>query len=307
MLGWSHRLALAGGWAATGMYERRFGLSRAPLLDPSRALPFAQAERDRWSAGAGLEWLPTDSTPRFSARGEVHGGAETRGYRWDLAGDAPVGRGMTLLTRHDWLRDERSDLTGQTMESRRDRSLLGLAMRPAFSDALNVLGKLEWRHTAGPLGGSTGLLSGAGDDRRMIGALDAVWGLRPGTELAGRWATRWSLRSDSAAGITELGSLAHFAGARAEQALNDRFRVRMHGRLLVDAACGARRWNLAPALVAGAGGLEPEAGYRFDDLVDPDFAAQGGEGFYATLGIRFTEGLLTDAGTFWRRRLAREP
>jgi uncharacterized repeat protein (TIGR01451 family) len=307
VLGWSHRLALAGGWAATGMYERRFGLSRAPLLDPSRALPFAQAERDRWSAGAGLEWLPTDSTPRFSARGEVHGGAETRGYRWDLAGDAPVGRGMTLLTRHDWLRDERSDLTGQTMESRRDRSLLGLAMRPAFSDALNVLGKLEWRRTAGPLGGSTGLLSGAGDDRRMIGALDAVWGLRPGTELAGRWATRWSLRSDSAAGITELGSLAHFAGARAEQALNGRFRVRMDGRLLVDAAGGARRWNLAPALVAGAGGLELEAGYRFGDLVDPDFAAQGGEGFYATLGIRFTEGLLTDAGTFWRRRLAREP
>ncbi len=307
VLGWSQRLALAGGWAATGMYERRFGLSRAPLVDPTRALPFAQAERDRWSAGAGLEWLPTDSTPRFSARGEVHGGAETRGYRWDLAGDAPVGRGMTLLTRHDWLRDERSDLTGQAMESRRDRSLVGLAMRPAFSDAVNVLGKLEWRRTAGPLGGSTGLLSGAGDDRRMIGALDAVWAARPGTELAGRWATRWSLRSDSAAGITELGSMAHFAGARAEQALNERFRVRMDGRLLVDAAGGARRWNLAPALVAGAGGLELEAGYRFGDLVDPDFAAQGGEGFYATLGIRFTEGLLTDAGTFWRRRLAREP
>lgn len=307
VLGWSHRLALAGGWAATGMYERRFGLSRAPLLDPARALPFAQAERDRWSAGAGLEWLPTDSTPRFSARGEVHGGAETRGYRWDLAGDAPVGRGMTLLTRHDWLRDERSDLTGRTLDSRRDRSLLGLAMRPAFSDALNVLGKLEWRRTAGPLGGSTGLLSGAGDDRRMIGALDAVWAARPGTELAGRWATRWSMRSDSAAGITDLGSLAHFAGARAEQALDERFRLRLDGRLLVDAAGGARRWNLAPALVAGAGGLELEAGYRFGDLVDPDFAAQGGEGFYATLGIRFTEGLLTDAGTFWRRRLAREP
>ncbi|HST60412.1 MAG TPA: SdrD B-like domain-containing protein [Longimicrobium sp.] len=307
VLGWSHRLALAGGWAATGMYERRFGLSRAPLLDPARALPFAQAERDRWSAGAGLEWLPTDSTPRFSARGEVHGGAETRGYRWDLAGDAPVGRGMTVLTRHDWLRDERSDLTGQTLASRRDRSLVGLAMRPAFSDAVNVLGKLEWRRTAGPLGGSTGLLSGAGDDRRMIGALDAVWAARPGTELAGRWATRWSLRSDSAAGITDLGSMAHFAGARAEQALDERFRLRMDGRLLVDAAGGARRWNLAPALVAGVGGLELEAGYRFGDLVDPDFAAQGGEGFYATLGIRFTEGLLTDAGTFWRRRLAREP
>ena len=35
------------------MYERRFGLSNAALLDPARALPFAQAERDRWSAGAG--------------------------------------------------------------------------------------------------------------------------------------------------------------------------------------------------------------------------------------------------------------
>ncbi|HEX6036960.1 SdrD B-like domain-containing protein [Longimicrobium sp.] len=307
VLGWSHRLAIAGGWAATGMYERRFGLSRAPLLDPARALPFAQAERDRWSAGAGLEWLPSDTTPRFSARAEVHGGAETRGYRWDLAGDAPLGRGMVVLTRHDWLRDERSDLAGGTLDSRRDRSLLGLAFRPVGTDALNLLGKLEWRRTAGPLGGTTGLLSGAGDDRRLIGAMDAVWALRPGTELAGRWATRWSLRSDSVAGITDLGSLAHFAGARADQRLTERFRVRLDGRLLVDARGQASRWNLAPALVAGAGGLELEAGYRFGDLVDPDFAAQGGEGFYATLGIRFTEGLLTDAGTFWRRRLSREP
>jgi uncharacterized repeat protein (TIGR01451 family) len=307
VLGWSQRLALAGGWAATGMYERRFGLSRAPLLDPNRALPFAQAERDRWSAGAGLEWLPTDSTPRFSLRGEVHGGTETRGYRFDLAGDAPVGRDMALLTRHDWLRDERGDLTGGTLDSRRDRSLVGLALRPAGSDALNVLAKVEWRRTSGPLGGSTGLLSGAGDDRRLIGSTDAVWAARPGTELAARWATRWSLRSDSAAGVAELGSLAHFAGARADQALNDRFRLRMDARLLLDAEGGATAWNLAPAIVAGVGGVELEAGYRFGGLEDPDFAAQGGRGFYATFGIRFTEGLLTDAGTFWRRRIAREP
>ncbi|WP_420126485.1 SdrD B-like domain-containing protein [Longimicrobium sp.] len=307
VLGWSQRLAIAGGWSATGMYERRFGLSRAPLLDPSRALPFAQTERDRWSAGAGLEWLPTDSTPRFSARAEVHGGLESRGYRWDIAGDAPVGRGMTLLTRHDWLRDERNDLTGGTMDSRRDRSLVGLAMRPAGTDALNVLAKLEWRRTAGALGGATGLLSGAGDDRRLIGATDAVWAVRPGTELAARWATRWSMRSDSTAGLTDLGSMAHFAGARAEQVLDDRFRLRLDGRLLVDAEGGARAWNLAPAVAAGMGGVELEAGYRFGGLVDPDFAAHGGEGFYATLGIRFTEGLLEDAGTFWRRRLARDP
>lgn len=307
VLGWSHRLALAGGWAATGMYERRFGLSRAPLLDPNRALPFAQQERDRWSAGAGLEWLPTDSTPRFSARGEVHGGQAARGYRVDVAGDAPLGRDLALLTRHDWLRDERSDLTGGDQVSRRDRSLLGLALRPAGSDRLNVLAKLEWRRTAGPLGGSTGLLSGAGEDRRLIGSTDAVWALRPGTELAARWATRWSMRSDSAAGISELGSLAHFAGARAEQALDARFRLRVDARLLVDAQGGASAWNLAPALVAGAGGLELEAGYRFGELEDPDFAAQGGRGFYALLGIRFTEGLLTDAGTYWRRRIAREP
>jgi uncharacterized repeat protein (TIGR01451 family) len=307
VLGWSQRLAIAGGWSATGMYERRFGLSRAPLLDPSRALPFAQAERDRWSAGAGLEWLPGDTAARFSARAEVHGGVESRGYRWDLAGDAPVGRGMTLLTRHDWLRDERNDLTGGAMDSRRDRSLVGLAMRPAGSDALNVLAKLEWRRTSGSLGGSTGLLSGAGDDRRLIGATDAVWAVRPGTELAARWATRWSLRNDSTASITDLGAMAHFAGARAEQALDDRFRVRMDARLLLDAEGGASAWNLAPALVAGMGGVELEAGYRFGGLVDPDFAAHGGEGFYATLGIRFTEGLLEDAGTFWRRRLARDP
>jgi len=53
-------------------------------------------------------------------------------------------------------------------------------------------------------------------------------------------------------------------------------------------------------------GLELETGYRFGRLQDPDFAAQGGSGFYATLHLRFTERLLGTAADFWRERLARD-
>jgi|GEM_PF-1283131 len=307
VLGWSERLAVAGGWALTGSYERRFGLSQASLLDPTRALPFAQADRDRWAASAGMEFLPSDSALRFSLRGETHGGAESRGRRIDVSADAPLGRSAALLTRHDWFQDERSSLAGGTDErSRRDRSLLGFAFRPAGSDALNMLAKVEWRRTVNPLGG--GVLAGAGDERRLIGATDAVWALRPGTEIAGRYAVRWATLADTAAGVPDLTSFAHFLGGRAEQDVRGPLRLRLDGRMLLDGEGGGSLWNLAPALVGELGqGLEMEAGYRFGGLYDPDFAAQGGKGFYATLHLRFTERLFGTAAEFWRERLLREP
>jgi uncharacterized repeat protein (TIGR01451 family) len=305
VLGWNQRLSLNGGWALNVLAERHFGLNRASLLDPARALPFARQERDRWSTGAGVEYLPTDSALRFSARAELHGGAEAQGYRIDVAGDLPIGQSAALLTRHDWYQDNRS--AGQGMQlARRDRSLLGLAMRPAQHNGLNVLAKLEWRNTVNPLlaGGFGG---GALAERRLIGATDALWSLRPGTEIGARYAVRWASRQDSASFAGAASNVAHFGGARMQQELRGPLSMRLDGRLLLDATGGASRWNLAPALVAGLGPrVEIEGGYRFGNLSDPDFAQQGGRGFYATLGVRFTESVLSSAADFWRERIARD-
>jgi uncharacterized repeat protein (TIGR01451 family) len=306
VLGWNQRLSLHGGWAVTTMYERRFGLERAPLVDPLRALPFIQQERDRWSASAGLEFFPSDSTLRLNSRAEMHGGAEARGYRIDVSGDIPIGASAALLTRHDWWQDERSIGLGEARQlARRDRSVIGLAMRPAEHDNLNLLAKMEWRRTINPLGG--GVLAGNAEDRRLIGAGDAIWGARRGTELGARYAVRWSARADSAAGVIGAGTLSHFLGGRVQQELRGPVALRVDGRMLMDATGQASRWNLAPALVVGLGSrVELEGGYRFGDLKDLDFAEQGGSGVYVTLGVRFTESVLGSAAQFWRERIGRD-
>ncbi|HEU0052133.1 MAG TPA: hypothetical protein VFQ39_03105, partial [Longimicrobium sp.] len=307
VLGWSQRLAIAGGWSLNGMYERRFGLSRAPLLDPVRALPFAQPERNRWSAGLGVEYLPADSAAaRFSVRGETHDGELGNGYRIDVAGDLPVGRSAALLTRHDWLLDDRQTGRGFQLE-RRDRSLVGLALRPVASDAFNLLAKMEYRRTISPLGGA--LLGIAGDQRRLIGATDAVWAPAARTELALRYAVRWATAGgdSTVVGDTELATLAQYFGLRGERTLTGPLGARLDGRALL-AGEGGAEWNLAPSLLFDIGPqLRLEAGYRFGGLEDPDFAAQGGRGFFATLGVRFSERLLDSAAAFWRERVNREP
>lgn len=305
VLGWNQRLSLNGGWSLDVLAERHFGLDQASLLDPTRALPFARQERDRWSAGAGIEYLPTDSALRFSARSEVHGGIEAQGYRIDVAGDLPIGASAALLTRHDWWQDNRN--TGQGMQlARRDRSLLGLAMRPAQHNELNVLAKLEWRNTVNPF--LAGNLGGAAlAERRLIGATDALWAMRPGTEIGARYAMRWASLQDSSSALGTVSNFAHFAGARLQQELRGPLSLRMDGRLLMDATGKTSRWNMAPALVAALGDrVEVEGGYRFGNLSDPDFAQQGGRGFYATLGVRFTESVLSSAADFWRERIARD-
>lgn len=305
VLGWNHRLAISGGWSLNALFERRFGLSQAPLLDPSRALPFAQAERDRWSAGLGVEYLPTDGALRFSARGERHDGRDREGYRVDVAGDAPMGRSFALLTRHDWLRDEWSDARGAQL-SLRQRSTLGLAYRPVLSDAFNALAKLEWRRTASPLGGGS-VLATARDEGRLIGTADAVWAPRFGTELSGRYALRLTEARDSVFGPLPLRSTAHFAGMRLGQELHERLAARVDGRMLLEGISGESRWSVAPALALRLNPqLEVEGGYRFGSLTDPDFAVNGGQGLYATLNLRFTEGLIDTAADFWRERIARD-
>jgi hypothetical protein len=304
-LGWNQRLSMAGGWALNSLFERRFGLSRAPLADPLRALPFARPERDRWSAGLGLEWLPADSAARFSARGEVHDGEERSGYRFDLAGDLPLGPSMSLLTRHDWSSDSWPGTEGER-QTRRDRSLVGFALRPVGSDAVNALAKLEWRRSADPLFGGD-VLTQARDEARLIGSADAIWAPSGSTELAGRYAVRWSMTGDTLPGASDLRSMAHYLGGRFGQALRGPLSARLDGRMLLEGTTGMARWSATPSLVMRLGTqLELEGGWRVGDLRDPDFFAFGGSGPFAALGIRLTEGTLDSTASFWRERIRRE-
>jgi hypothetical protein len=309
-LGWSPRLALHGGWEVTGLVERRFGIGDAPLVDLNRALPFAEPERDRWSTGLTVAYLPADSGARFSARAEVHDGDLRSGTRFEVAGDMPVSSSLALLTRHDWTQDRRMDLTDRRL-SRRDLSVVGLAWRPTWTQGVNALAKLEWRRGISPL---TGVLGddGATDDRRFIGSGDVVWQPRARTELAARYAVRWTQAEGAMLGDATLRSFAHFAGLRMERGLLDEdrgtlssVRARVDSRLLVDAEGRNARWNVAPSLALGIGPqLELEAGYRFGDLRDADFSNAADGGFFATLGIRFTEQAFSDVAAFWRQRIA---
>jgi hypothetical protein len=310
VLGWNQHLAVGGGWAISTLYERRVGLSRAALADPVRALPFARPEGDRWSVGAGLDWLPTSDRSRLALRGEARNGDGRRGQRLTFSGDAPLGSSAALITLHDW---SQYNVTtpGLTQVSRQDRSLLGLALRPVASNKVDVLGKLEWRRTLNPLSGATGatsVLGATGEDKRLLGAADAIWAATARTELAARYAVRWSandqlLDSTGAA----LGIRAQYLGARLEQSVtrDGVVRLRVDGRMLLEQASSAAPWSVAPSLALRVGPrLELEGGYRIGALRDRDFAANGGRGAFATIGVRFTEGLITGPASFWRDRIA---
>jgi hypothetical protein len=82
-------------------------------------------------------------------------------------------------------------------------------------------------------------------------------------------------------------------------------RLRLDARMLLEQASSAAPWSVAPSAVLRVGPrLELEAGYRMGALRDPDFAANGGSGAFATIGVRFTEGLITGPASFWRDRIA---
>jgi hypothetical protein len=293
------------------LYERRVGLSRAALVDPARALPFARSEGDRWSVGGGLEWLPTSDHSRFSLRGEARNGEGRRGSRFTLGGDAPLGADAALITLHDWSRYTvtTAGLAGQ--ESRQDRSLLGMALRPVGGNALNVLGKLEWRRTLNPLSGAAGastVLGTTGEDKRLLGAADAILSATKLTEVAVRYAVRWSANDQllSSTGAA-LGIRSQYLGARVEQGVtrDGVARLRLDGRMLLEQSSGTAPWSIAPSLALRVGPrLELEGGYRMGDLLDRDFAANGGSGLFATVGVRFTEKLISSPAAFWRERIA---
>jgi hypothetical protein len=310
VLGWNQHVAVGGGWAISTLYERRVGLSRAALADPVRALPFARPEGDRWSVGAGLDWMPTSDRSRLALHGEARNGDGRRGQRLTFSGDAPLGASAALITLHDW---SQYNVTtpGLTQLSRQDRSLLGLALRPVASNKLDVLAKLEWRRTLNPLSGATGatsVLGATGEDKRLLGAADAIWAATTRTEIAARYAMRWSANDqllDSAGAA--LGVRAQYLGARVEQGMtrDGVVRLRLDGRMLLEQASGAAPWSVAPSVALRVGPrLELEGGYRVGALRDRDFAANGGSGAFATIGVRFTEGLITGPASFWRDRIA---
>jgi hypothetical protein len=300
--GWSPTARLNGGWALHGMVERRFGLGSVPLNHPSRALPFVQAERDRWSAGAGVQWSPVDSVGRFTARLEGHQGDLSQGYRAEMTGEAPLGASAAFLARvESWA--ERRDFAGQPAESVRERALVGLAVRPVESNVVNLLGRLEWRRTLDPGAGTPFVRFG--EDRRLIGAADLIATPSHGFEMGARYAARWSLSDPLGSGVA-AGALAHYLGGRMEAPVVRMLSSRLDSRLLI-VGDDERRFSVAPALViAPGGGLEVEAGYRFGDLRDADFGARGGAGLYATLALRFSEGAIRGVADFWRDRVAAE-
>jgi hypothetical protein len=98
-------------------------------------------------------------------------------------------------------------------------------------------------------------------------------------------------------------------GLRAEQGLGGEgaLRVRVDGRMMLEEASGSAPWSVAPSLALRVGPrLELEGGYRMGDLLDRDFAANGGSGLFATVGVRLTEHLLGSPAAFWRDRVAGE-
>ena len=304
LLGWNQHLSLGAGWALTSLYERRVGLSRAPLAEPDRALPFAQAEQDRWSASAGLGWVPGGDQARFTMNAEMQNGQGVSSSRFQLSGDAALNAGLAVIALNDWS-GRRDALSQNGAESRQDRSLLGLAMRPVASNTFNALAKFEWRRTTNQLGSA--LLTASGRDQRMLATTDAVWAPVPGTELSARYAFRVS-SSDVAGDSAQRVRVAdHFGGARLDRRLVGALHLRADGRLLMETESGTALWNVAPSMLYDVQGrLVLEAGYRFGALRDPDFAAVGGAGAFATVGLRFTEGSLVNPAAFWRDRIAND-
>lgn len=304
LLGWNQQLPLGAGWQLTSLYERRVGLSRASLAEPERALPFVQAERDRWSAAAGLAWMPGGDRARFSMNAEAQSGQAGSSSRFQLSGDAALNAGLAVIALNDWA--GRRDLTqGNGAESRQDRSLLGLAMRPVTTNRFNALTKVEWRRTVSPTG--TALLSTSARDLRLIASSDAVWAPVSGTELSARYAMRVTTSDVAGDSAQRLHVADHFAGGRIDRRVRGAVHLRADGRLLMETGSRTALWNVAPSLLYDLQGhLTLEAGYRLGALRDPDFAAVGGAGAFATVGFRFTEGTLASPAAFWRERIAND-
>lgn len=303
VVGLSNRLTLGQSWALNALVERRVGVGNAAITDPARAAPFLQVEEDYWSAGLGAEFLPQGAPYRLSGRGELRDGTLRSSRLLTLAGDASVTPSLALLSRQEFSRSEQRP-SGATLVSRQYNSLWGVALRPTRNGRLNLLGKFQWVRASNP--GGAGVLTGQGDEDRVIGALEGIWAPTGPAEFALRYAVRRTTSSvvtpDSAS--RQLRSFGEFIGWRARYDLVRRFGVRSDARLLLERTSSTSRWDLAPQVYfLPVPVLEVATGYRFGNLRDPDFAVDGGQGWFVTFGARFTEQSLSDAAAFWRHRL----
>ena len=302
VVGLNNRLRLGQAWALNTMFERRFGLDNTSLADPVRALPFAQPEEDYWAAGLGVELLPPNAPYRLSARGEYRDGEFMTSRLATLAGDVSVGRSLAILSRSEYLWNENSAALGRPTSERKS-TLWGLAFRPIGSDALNVLTKFQWLEESNPMSG--GVLGADGDEQRMIGIAEAIWAPFKFSEFAGRYAARRTegelVHPDST--VQNLVSWADYLGGRINLDFTRWLAIRGEGRLLLEHNTNTQRWDAAPSIVLiPIEGFEVQAGYRFGDLRDPDFAVRGGEGWFAVFSARLTENVFPTSADFWRHR-----
>jgi hypothetical protein len=288
-----------------GQFERRQGLSKLPLTDPSRALPFAQLESDRTTTAMGVEWRPTSLDARASLRAELtDGDVEGRGARVLASVESALNASWTMLARHD-ARMQEQQFTEMTTRTSAARSMLAAAFRPAGRSDWNALAKLERRQDENPQRSAGTILSGSDD--RLIGAVEAIWTPMAGRELGVRFALRHARQGGMLAGGSDITALTNYVGFRFVEKIHPRFDLRLTARQLAESRSKTRHWDVAPAVgVKLFEGMELEAGYRFGDVRDFDFAANGGRGAYAALGMSVTEKTGKRIADYWRARMERQ-
>jgi hypothetical protein len=299
----NNRLKFGDAWTINGIFERRHGVGNASIADPVRALPFLQQEENYSSASIGVELLPPKGRYRMSTRGEYRDGDLRSVRMMEIAGDMSLDTSRAVLGRGGLLRTTQQ-VPGEAALSRRVGTLLGLAFRPAHSNALNILAKLEYVGGLNPTGG--GVLAARGDEKRTIAALEGIWAPAPVWELGGRFATRRTSATPvySDGSTMFLRSSADYIGARASLQIGARLAARIESRLLAEHTGGVTRSDAAPQLALIFGAVETTLGYRFGNLRDPDFAVMGGPGLFLSVGAAITEKSAKTVADFWRARLA---
>jgi uncharacterized repeat protein (TIGR01451 family) len=298
VVGLNQRVHLGESWAVNAMMERRVGLEQAAVSDPLRAAPFTQQEEDFWSAALTAEFIPQDGPYSASGHVERRSGAIRSSSLANVAADVTFNRSLAILARgtYNRVKDRDTGLPTETAIS----GLWGLALRPAGNDALNALVKLEWRQDENRP--QQNVFGAMGFESRLIGAAEIIWSPLAGVELGGRYAVRSTHFAVGAA--APLDSRAHYLGSRLNLQLMPWVGVGGEGRLLMEGTTGEMRWDVAPVLtVTPLKAFEIASGYRLGDLRDPDFASNGGRGWFVTMQVRVTESVLSPIIDYWRNRM----
>ena len=298
VVGLNQRVRLGQSWTVNAQMERRLGLERAVVSDPLRAAPFVQQEEDFWSGGLSLELLPQEGPYSASAQLERRAGAVRSSDLANVAADVTFNRSLAMLARgtYNRIEDVATGLPTQSSVS----GLFGLALRPAGSDAFNALLKVEWKQDENRP--QLNVFGTQGFESRLIGAAEAIWSPVARVELGSRYAVRSTrLVTGTQAPLT---SLAHYMGSRLDLGLASWLSVGGEGRVLMEGTSGEMRWDVAPVLtLTPINAFEISSGYRLGDLLDPDFASNGGQGWFLTFQARLTESVLNPIVDYWDNRM----